>query len=183
VEELAPDHRQRVRDRFAQARASLAARGLLERLHPRQGSGLEAGQSLRTLGLEYFALGIPCPFLESESCSIHPDRPLACREYLVVSDPAHCAKPSAEEVATVELPRRLSVLFARLAAESAPDQPTWLPLILALDEDVFDGPAVAAARHTGIGLFERLVGRLSGNPAGDPAGPHRDGEQAPPGLC
>ncbi|MEZ5225858.1 MAG: YkgJ family cysteine cluster protein [Acidimicrobiales bacterium] len=27
----------------------------------------------------YFALGIACPFLVDESCSIHPARPLACR--------------------------------------------------------------------------------------------------------
>ncbi|HEY5241787.1 MAG TPA: YkgJ family cysteine cluster protein [Polyangiaceae bacterium] len=30
---------------------------------------------------------VSCPFLEEESCSIHPDRPPICREYLVTSSP------------------------------------------------------------------------------------------------
>jgi Fe-S-cluster containining protein len=36
---------------------------------------------------------MPCPFLEDESCSIHPDRPLVCREYLVTSPAELCAGP------------------------------------------------------------------------------------------
>ena len=43
---------------------------------------------MRILGREYFQLGIPCPFLEEESCSIYHDRPITCREYLVTSPPA-----------------------------------------------------------------------------------------------
>jgi hypothetical protein len=35
--------------------------------------------------VRYFLQGVACPFLEAESCGIHPDRPLACREYLVTS--------------------------------------------------------------------------------------------------
>jgi Fe-S-cluster containining protein len=42
-------------------------------------------QTAHTLGLRYFALGIPCPSLEDERCTIHPIRPLRCREYMVAS--------------------------------------------------------------------------------------------------
>jgi Fe-S-cluster containining protein len=38
----------------------------------------------------YYALRIPCPFLSGEACSIHPERPLACREHLVTSPASEC---------------------------------------------------------------------------------------------
>jgi Fe-S-cluster containining protein len=87
VDGMAPPRRARVRERFTKATARLQAAGLLDdvrnlddplALHPR-----------------YFPLGIACPFLEDESCSIHPDRPLICREYLVTSSAEHCADPTA----------------------------------------------------------------------------------------
>ena len=48
----------------------------------------------QTLALEYFYEGVPCPFLEDESCSIHPNRPLSCREYMVTSPAQNCAQPT-----------------------------------------------------------------------------------------
>jgi hypothetical protein len=56
------------------------------------------------LGHLYFEPAIACPFLEDESCSIHPDRPLACREYLVSSPASACAHPSPESIERVDLP-------------------------------------------------------------------------------
>jgi Fe-S-cluster containining protein len=53
--------------------------------------------------MRYFHAGIPCPFLEDESCSIHPSRPLACREYLVTSPAANCSNPSAQTIKKVPL--------------------------------------------------------------------------------
>jgi Fe-S-cluster containining protein len=75
IKALPPGRQQRLRERFAAAEAKVTAAGLGER----------AGRSDRELSLAYFALGIACPFLEDESCSIHPVRPLVCREYLVTS--------------------------------------------------------------------------------------------------
>ena len=91
--------------RFAAAREKLRAAGLLEdvaQLPP-------AGSDKKTeLGLAYFGQGIACPFLEEESCSIYPDRPLVCREYLVTNDPKHCAQPNAEVMDLVPIPGGLS---------------------------------------------------------------------------
>ena len=39
---------------------------------------------------EYWSLGMDCPFLVDQGCSIHPNRPLVCREHLVSSDPVYC---------------------------------------------------------------------------------------------
>lgn len=81
------------------------------------------------LGLEYFALGIPCPFLVDESCSIHQDRPLACREFLVMSPPEYCADPAGRRVEAVNLPVRLSNILARLSTQG-PGLHVVLPLAL-----------------------------------------------------
>src|SRR5262249_18332238 len=92
-----------IRRLFADARDRLRAEGLLKQL---ENAGPSAGKELRPLGLAYFALGIACPFLEDESCSIHPQRPLACREYLVTSPAAHCSHPTPELVHCVPVPAR-----------------------------------------------------------------------------
>lgn len=95
-----PEPRQtQVRHRFSVVRQALQEAGLLERLldprHSREG---------RALSDEYWRLRIPCPFLENESCSIYPDRPIACREYLVTSPAEYCAQPTSENVRALPLP-------------------------------------------------------------------------------
>lgn len=167
VSGLEPAHRERVLARFAETRERLANAGMLERLKaPSPVAEDGARQARRTLGLDYFGLGIPCPFLEEESCSIHPERPLACREYLVTSDPCHCERPDAESVVVVELPRRVSALFSRLAAESGSSAPAWIPLVLALD--VPDGTGCEIKR-SGVDLFEAWLRLISGGDLAVPA--------------
>lgn len=117
IEALAPAHRSRVLARFAASARQLAASGLTARLRATMAPGTPSAAARRALGLDYFAQGIACPFLEDESCSIHAERPLACREYLVTSAPQHCADPAASRAEVVELPRRVSIAFAALSAE------------------------------------------------------------------
>lgn len=62
----------------------------------------------RSLVMGYFYEGVPCPFLEDESCSIHLDRPTGCREYLVTSPAENCQKPSAETVKLIDIPLKPS---------------------------------------------------------------------------
>lgn len=120
-----------IRERFTQARRRLAEAGLLEKLiHPeswKEGEGWSVAMS-------YFRLGIPCPFLEEEACSIHPDRPIKCREYLVTSPAERCREPSAETIKIVDLPFQMWTAVARLDNDSPTDQKIrWVPLILALE--------------------------------------------------
>ena len=94
VEGLPEPRRTRVKERFAAARARLADAGLLASLEGPQTVGpretLQHGEA-------YFALGVACPFLEDESCSIYEERPLICREYVVVSPPERCATSAGPE--------------------------------------------------------------------------------------
>jgi Fe-S-cluster containining protein len=117
VEAMPKERRKAVRTRFAAAEAAIAGAGLAER----------GGRSDRELSVAYFALGVPCPFLEEESCSIHRDRPLVCREYLVTSPPELCAGPAQEGVTPVAVPK-LSLAARGLQGE----RESWFPLAMLL---------------------------------------------------
>jgi Fe-S-cluster containining protein len=130
VEELPEPRRSAVRKRFADAVASVEASGLLPALEGRADQLVE--RNVET-GLAYFALGIPCPFLEDESCSIYAERPIACREYLVSSPPAACSEPSRETVVSVPLPTRVWAAMAREEKEVPGSRPApCIPLVVAL---------------------------------------------------
>ena len=89
------------------------------------------GEQLIPFGLEYFHQGIPCPFLENESCSIHEERPISCREYLVTSPAEHCAKPKAGTVQCVPLGATVSKAVKSLGGKPSGRILPWVPLILA----------------------------------------------------
>lgn len=115
---------QRILARFEEGLGRLDAAGVLDKLLRWQKL---KGEDLRCLDRDYFAAGVPCPFLERGACVIHKDRPLACREFLVTSDPAHCRDPGSGSVRQVELGAKISTALA--AADGG-----WLPLILARRE-------------------------------------------------
>ena len=130
VDGLPAARRARIEGRFQEASARLAAAGLREPfLHPTA----EVAARRQELGLAYFRLGIPCPFLEDECCSIHPQRPLACREYLVTSPAAYCAQPSGEQVRVLPLAGKPSRALMGLEASAAPGGQGWVALGLALE--------------------------------------------------
>ncbi len=128
LEALPEPRRSVVHERFADAVRRLDEAGLLETL--RRPETVAADERL-PLGLAYFRLGIPCPFLEQESCSIHADRPLACREYLVTSPAENCANPGGGNIEGVAMPLRLSGCFARFTAAVGAGSAISVPLILA----------------------------------------------------
>ncbi len=128
-----PEERQKViRERFEKAYRELEESGWIKRFNK---AFLEVVplEEREKVVLEYFAMGIPCPFLEDESCSIHPDRPMACREYLVRSPAKYCAELHKGRVQGVILPLKPSRTVGRMTIESESYPPVdFVPLILAL---------------------------------------------------
>lgn len=130
VASMPEPRRSEILSRFAAARVRLEEAGLIdvlfapERLDPEQ---------MKTLILEYFRLGIPCPFLEDESCSIHPDRPVPCRQYLVVSPAENCARLSPETVLPLKMPLKVTKALRRFDADEGNQPNRWVPLTLALE--------------------------------------------------
>jgi Fe-S-cluster containining protein len=144
VEAMPAERRETLLARFAAAEAAIEAAGLKDR----------QGRSDRELSTTYFALGVPCPFLEDESCSIHSERPLVCREYLVTSPAALCAGPKQEGVTPVAVPK---VSIAARGLQEENDE--WFPLAL-LMAWARTRPRKAAKR-TGPEWVQRFLKRLS----------------------
>jgi len=162
VDEMPEPRRSLVRERFARAKASLAEAGLLARLQERRPF---TPDEVQPFGLAYFRLGIPCPFLEDECCSIHEMRPLTCREFLVTSPAVHCADPKPGSVVGVEMPSKVWLALARLGAGEAGGRLVpWVPLVLAPDwalahpEGGTESPAVE--------LVEKFFRELGRKPSG-----------------
>ena len=130
ISSMPEEKKQRVTARFADAFNVLAEQGMLASM---QSSESFTPEALRQIGIEYFNLGLACPFLENESCSIYKDRPASCREYLVTSPAANCSTPRADTINKVEMPARLSHILYRFADGKGEQLPRWLPLTLLLD--------------------------------------------------
>lgn len=157
IDALPEPRRTHVRDRFASATQRLTGAGLIEAL---RGDAPVTADQVTALGLRYFALGIACPFLEDDACSIHPDRPLACREFLVTSDPRHCAEPANEQVQGVPLDAKVSGVLRQMDRTTRDTTTPYVPLILA--------PEWAAAHpdetsvRPGPDLLRDFLARLTG---------------------
>lgn len=129
---LPDDHRLRIKLRLADAASILRTSGLLGELQALPAQTDPARR--QAVGLRYFLGGIPCPFLEQESCSIHPQRPLACREYLVVSPVPRCSRPDHGGIESVPIPNKPSHALIQLDA-AATRSPGWRTMIEALADD------------------------------------------------
>ena len=86
VESLPEPRRSQVKARFEDAAKRLAEAGLLKA----SAAGTLVSRRLPRVRLGIFRQAIPCPFLEDEACSIYPDRPITCREFLVTTPAIYC---------------------------------------------------------------------------------------------
>ena len=140
VENLPEPRQTEVRKRFDEAFKHFAEIGWYERLS--QAAGKEKEEQEKVV-LDYFREGIPCPFLVDESCSIHQDRPVACREYLVTTPAENCSNPSAEGVKLIQLPVKPSKTLMKVGQKKQISGINFIPMTLALkwvemNEDNFD---------------------------------------------
>ena len=126
VENLPEPRRTEIKARFEAARARLKESNLPVRMAHAESLDDASRQSL---AVDYFRLGIACPFLEDESCSIYADRPLVCREYLVITPAANCSQPTVEPVIRIKLPARISLALGQLEPITAERSVWWLPLV------------------------------------------------------
>ena len=90
-------------------------------------------EGARALTRRYLALGITCPFLERDACSIYADRPFVCRQYFVTSPPDLCKAPLDNAVKPVGMPAVFATAVLE-ATESLSGRPQYtVPLVLALE--------------------------------------------------
>ncbi len=128
VAAMPPDRHAEVLARFAAARDRLHTAGFADRSLTSADD-----EQMSVLGLDYFRLGIACPFLEAESCSIHPNRPSACREYLVSSPAELCSDPASSAIVPIPTAASLTDALSRLCAMVMGGEPQAIPMTLALE--------------------------------------------------
>ncbi|MEJ0064302.1 MAG: YkgJ family cysteine cluster protein [Caulobacteraceae bacterium] len=152
VEAMPEPRRSEIRARFEAAERRLEETALASRL-----VDMPDGKTVIDVGTKYFGLGVPCPFLEAESCSIHPDRPLRCREYFVTSPAAACAAMVPGTIDMTPLAGVPSKALYAVGAEHTPEG--WLLLTQALSfTERYPQPSAARPAPDWIGA---VVGRLA----------------------
>lgn len=127
---LPSERQQQLEQRFQSGLQALQKAGILQQLIEQD--WMSGPESVSRMAIDYFHAGVPCPFLEEESCSIHPIRPLICREYIVTSPPEFCNDPSVNDVSGVVLPLRPSIALFRLGQQLEGEGRSWFPLIFLL---------------------------------------------------
>src|SRR5262249_40316677 len=139
VDRLPPERQAIIRRRFADAVRTMEEVGLLDPADPpgdRSMVAVDQGSpeaTVREVGRRYFAMQVPCPFLEDESCGIHPDRPLVCREYHVTSPAENCSRLYEIGVDRLLSPLPMSRVMARTGHRAAGLEEGLLPLTLSLE--------------------------------------------------
>lgn len=176
LDELPPERRERVAERFARIESRLAEEAMLEAICDVQVLQAPAVDLTRAVNRRYFLLGMSCPFLEDESCSIHPLRPVACREYSVTTPAAWCADPFRNPLQLVSMPLPLSVALARLTAELTGEKPVLIPLSL-VPLWVKERQELRRRTWPGLDLFRRFL-ELAGPPPAETARPAEEGPEA-----
>jgi Fe-S-cluster containining protein len=130
VRSLPEERRKVLEERFHRALLALRNAGVIESLLSERSMMNE--ERTTQLAIDYFHAGVPCPFLEDESCSIHSIRPLSCREYLVTSPAELCKDPSIHDVSGLQLPLKLSRVLFAFGEQLAQDRRGWIPLVFLL---------------------------------------------------
>jgi Fe-S-cluster containining protein len=112
VRSMPKERRGAVLDRFAAVHTALNA-SALAKTELRDA----AVDTVNETALQFFELGVPCPFLEDESCSIHPQRPSVCREYLVTSPASDCVQLRTNKSRRIPTAMRVSEALSQLTAK------------------------------------------------------------------
>lgn len=159
VENLPEPRRSEVRQRFADGVKRFHEKNWFERMN---GYGDLTPQERQKIILEYFYEGVPCPFLENESCSIHTERPLSCREYLVTTPAENCAKPTAETVRPINILLKFSDTLRAMAPTGHLDERkiNFVPLIRALEwAEIYPENVSEKSGQQWVGeFFQKLTG-------------------------
>ncbi|WP_247648405.1 YkgJ family cysteine cluster protein [Pseudodesulfovibrio sp. zrk46] len=160
VRSMEPSKRSRVVSRFTKAVIQLEQSGLLEDLTHVYGNEVTDTAKVLDVKKRYWELSIPCPFLEDESCSIHPDRPVACRQYLVTSAPSKCQDIYSDREAHEVVLHSMDIGGALASFSGEGIQPSRvMPHVLSLlaERGIRSRPAVMMPAERMMGRFLDLI--------------------------
>jgi Fe-S-cluster containining protein len=133
--ELRPAEQQgRIAARFAETKSRLLSHNVWQRLStlcetPEQSND----DALEEVNRAYYALRMPCPFLEEDMCTIYDQRPSACRELLVTSPPERCDDLITNPVEPISAPVQVSTVLGLLWQDLTKTSIRLIPLPMALE--------------------------------------------------
>lgn len=134
VEQLPTDRRAHIMQRLSEAKIALQQQGLLEQVEEIAKSSTPlSDEQLEPINRAYYALRMPCPFLENELCSIYEARPAACRELLVTSPAELCENIAENPVRPLPVPVRIGTVLGLVWGSLTMSSPRLIPLPLAID--------------------------------------------------
>jgi len=134
IEHLPTDRRTHLLNRLRDTKDRLSREGLWSRLNEiAEASTAVPDEELDPINRSYYALRIPCPYLENELCSIYEARPAACRELLVTSPAELCQDMVENPVAPLPVSMRMSSILGLLWGTLTSSPPRLIPLPIALE--------------------------------------------------
>jgi Fe-S-cluster containining protein len=160
---LDPGPREEILGRFAAAHAAIEVAGLAAGFAALL-DGTSTTEGRMTLASRYFLAHVDCPFLRDEACTIHPDRPLTCRDLNVTSPAEWCSTPGLGVLRRVPTPPLLSGPLARLTAKLTGRPAEFVPLLHAL-RYAEEHAEIARREWDGMELFAGLREAMRNKPA------------------
>ena len=134
IAQLPTDRRTQLLNRLSDTKDRLKQAGLWDQLNDvAEASKPVADEELDPINRSYYALRIPCPYLESETCSIYEARPAACRELLVTSPAELCQDLEQNPVAPLPVSMRMSSILGLAWGTLTSAPPRLIPLPMALE--------------------------------------------------
>lgn len=161
--------------RFMDESSLLSARCILEAtpesfLGQGTSADFEGYAKLKDVSRWYSEYGLPCPFLLDNVCTIYEQRPLACREHMVIGEAGNCEATSVGQPQVVQMPVSVLASLAQLTSEveHIPIRAIMLPFALAwcYDNSEYTSHAWPAPQLVGqfVNIFLRLQNTGSSNP-------------------
>jgi len=134
MEQLPTDRRTHLLNRLSDTKDRLSREGLWGQLNEiAEASTAVPDEELDPINRAYYALRIPCPYLENELCSIYEARPAACRELLVTSPAVLCQDQVQNPVTPLPVSMRMSSILGLLWGTLTSSPPRLIPLPMALE--------------------------------------------------
>lgn len=134
VEQLPTDRRTQLLSRLNDRKDSLKRAGLWDRLNDvAEANRPVPDEELDPINRSYYALRIPCPYLEDEMCSIYEARPSACRELLVTSPAELCQDLAQNPITPLPVSMRISSILGLVWGTLTSSPPRLIPLPMALE--------------------------------------------------
>ncbi len=157
---LEQPERDRLLAKLDLAQQQLARAGVLNQLSAlAESSDPISDEAIEPVNRAYYALRMPCPFLDNEACSIYEDRPAACRELAVTSPSTDCQDMTSRSIKPVPVAVRISTTLSLLWAELTGTAPRLIPLPLAVVW-AKRHQAEQAGRWAGTELFEKAIDNI-----------------------